>query len=135
MKRSLPKVKDHTFAELDNNGYRTQRQFDKVPAKIHGKIEDLPRQTERKAFDNLAYGDFDHNPLTIDQAVERLIADGKWERCTRCGVAKPATKEFFRSTPLTRRGWTQPCRSCDALLTKQWRLNHSRTVWRKRKGE
>jgi 5-methylcytosine-specific restriction endonuclease McrA len=46
------------------------------------------------------------------------------KRCTKCGVEKPATAEYFQTDKKRKSGFSSQCRVCRNELTIRWRENN-----------
>ena len=52
----------------------------------------------------------------------------KTKKCTKCGVEKPRTKEYFASDRRHKDGLQSQCRKCDCDVTKNWNRNNKKKI-------
>ena len=96
----------------DNVWHEDKREYNRVAAKLHGTIVNVRRRTEDGGLDRARGRRF----------VSLLVESGRYEFCSRCSQLLPANGESFRTDNSKVRGWTQPCRRCDAELRGLRRL-------------
>lgn len=129
-------AKDNPFVERDDNGKQVARQHDSVPVKQKRRVfKASPRLTERAALDRAAYGEDRGEAETPAERETAIYKTGAFAYCVKCGLRKPATTEYFKVDRSKRRGWKQPCKDCDALLSRRRQWENGRYGHWRRSGK
>jgi len=76
--------------------------------------------------DSCAVGDaFQAHPKSRPLRVLEVWQMTTLKRCPKCGIEKPATKEFFARNSKSRDGFHSLCKTCAADYGREWRKNNA----------